>query len=72
MSTFGPTRDNAVKGWAKPFVKVAPPTVYAGVGIALRQAFPPDDEPCSVRGFEDLLARLDRVKFDSNHKHRLT
>ncbi|HEY0043299.1 MAG TPA: hypothetical protein VGB62_02010 [Allosphingosinicella sp.] len=41
------------------FVKVAPPTVHAGVGNALRQAFAMDGEIRSLNGFEDLLARLD-------------
>jgi len=41
------------------FVKVAPPTVHAGVGDALRQAFRMDGELRSLKVFEDLLARLD-------------
>ena len=41
------------------FVKVAPPTVHAGVGNALRQAFAMDGEIRSLKNFEDLLARLD-------------
>ena len=41
------------------FVKVAPPTVHAGVGDALRQAFRMDGELRSLKPFEDLLARLD-------------
>lgn len=43
----------------KRFVKVAPPTVHAGVGNALRQAFQMDGQMRSLSGFEDLLARLD-------------
>lgn len=43
----------------KSFVKVAPPTVHAGVGNALRQAFHLDGEMRSLKGFEDLLRRLD-------------
>ena len=43
----------------KRFVKVAPPTVHAGVGNALRQAFHLDGEMRSLKGFEDLLRRLD-------------
>ncbi len=43
----------------KRFVKVAPPTVHAGVGNALRQAFRLDGEMRSLNSFEDLLARLD-------------
>jgi hypothetical protein len=41
------------------FVKVAPPTVHAGVGNALRLAFAMDGEVRSLKTFEDLLARLD-------------
>jgi len=41
------------------FVKVAPPTVHAGVGDALRQAFQMDGELRCLTPFEDLLARLD-------------
>jgi hypothetical protein len=44
------------------FVKVAPPTVHAGVGNALRQAFALDGEVRSLKAFEDLLARLDSVR----------
>jgi hypothetical protein len=43
----------------KRFVKVAPPTVHAGVGNALRQAFHLNGELRSLHGFEDLLKRLD-------------
>jgi len=41
------------------FVKVAPPTVHAGVGNALRHAFRLHGEMRSLNGFEDLLKRLD-------------
>lgn len=40
------------------FVKVAPPTVHAGVGDALRQAFRMDGETRSLAPFEDLIERL--------------
>lgn len=40
------------------FVKVAPPTVHAGVGNALRQAFQLDGEMRSLSAFDDLLSRL--------------
>jgi len=43
------------------FVKVAPPTVHAGVGNALREAFQMDGDTRSLRGFEDLLGRMDRA-----------
>lgn len=41
------------------FVKVAPPTVHAGVGNALRQAYRLNDEMRSLRDFEDLLSNID-------------
>lgn len=41
------------------YVKVAPPTVHAGVGDALRQAFRLDGEQRSLETFRELLARLD-------------
>lgn len=43
----------------KRFVKVAPPTVHAGVGNALRQAYRIDTETRSLGAFEDLLRQLD-------------
>jgi len=39
-------------------VKVTPPTIYAGVGNALREAFSADRNIRPVEAFEDLLARL--------------
>lgn len=57
----GSRRDAVVNGWPKRFVRVAPPTVYAGVGNALRQAFATDGELRSLRPFEDLLTRLDNI-----------
>ena len=44
---------------ARRFVKVAPPTVHAGIGDALRHAFTMDRELRSLKRFEDLLACLD-------------
>jgi hypothetical protein len=41
------------------FVKVAPPTVHAGIGNALREAFAMEGEMRSIRCFEGLLAKLD-------------
>ena len=40
------------------FVKVAPPTVHAGIGSALREAFAANDDRRSLQPFEDLLAKL--------------
>jgi hypothetical protein len=54
--------DSNVKAMAnnstRRFVKVAPPTVHAGVGDALRRAFRMDGELRSLREFEDLLDRI--------------
>jgi len=41
------------------FVRVVPPTVHAGVGNALRQAFRMEGEFRSRRRFEELLRLLD-------------
>lgn len=40
------------------FVKVAPPTVHAGIGDALRHAFSMNGEARALQKFEDLLSRL--------------
>jgi hypothetical protein len=44
---------------ARRFVRVAPPSVHAGIGDALRHAFHMDGEIRSLKPFEDLLARLE-------------
>jgi hypothetical protein len=49
----------AAENASRRYVKVAPPTVHAGVGDALRQAYRMDGEVRSLRRFEELLARLD-------------
>jgi hypothetical protein len=49
-----------VQASSRRFVKVAPPTVHAGVGNALRQAYAMDGEVRSLAMFEELLARLDK------------
>jgi len=41
------------------FVKVAPPTIHAGIGDALRHAFCMDAETRSLKKFDELLSRLD-------------
>lgn len=41
------------------FVKVAPPTVHAGIGDALRHAYAMNRDVRSLEPFADLLARLD-------------
>ena len=48
-----------IKASARRFVKVAPPTVHAGVGNALREAFAMDGEMRSLDQFDELLAKLD-------------
>ena len=47
-----------LKASSRRFVKVAPPTVHAGVGNALREAFAMDGEVRSLKQFEDLLGQL--------------
>ena len=59
MDTLNSKREAMTNAPTRRFVKVAPPTVHAGVGNALRQAFQMDGEVRSLKAFEDLLARLD-------------
>lgn len=59
MDTLNSQRDAMTNAPVRRFVKVAPPTVHAGVGNALRQAFQMDGEVRSLKMFEDLLHRLD-------------
>jgi hypothetical protein len=56
---MNPRTEAMIPASARRFVKVAPPTVHAGVGNALRQAFAMDGELRSLAVFEDLLAKLD-------------
>jgi len=56
---MNPRREAMIQASQRRFVKVAPPTVHAGVGNALRQAFAMDGEVRSLQMFEDLLIRLD-------------
>jgi hypothetical protein len=58
VDTLNPKRDAMSNSPARRFVKVAPPTVHAGVGDALRHAFQMDGEVRSLKTFEDLLVRL--------------
>jgi hypothetical protein len=60
VNTINPRREAMVNASARRFVKVAPPTVHAGVGNALRQAFAMDSETRSLKMFDDLLNRLDQ------------
>ena len=59
VNTLSTKREAMVPASSRRFVKVAPPTVHAGVGNALRQAFAMDGELRSLKMFEELLARLD-------------
>lgn len=52
------TEGQIVPGRVRSFVKVAPPTVHAGIGDALRQAFTMNGEARSSTKFQDLLDRL--------------
>jgi hypothetical protein len=56
---INPRREAMVNAGSRRYVKVAPPTVHAGVGDALRQAYRMDGELRSLKIFEDLLNRLD-------------
>ena len=58
MNTINPKKEAMVHASTRRFVKVAPPTVHAGVGNALRQAYAMDGEIRSLKVFEDLLAKL--------------
>lgn len=53
------SREETLSSARRRFVKVAPPTVHAGVGNALRQAFQLDSELRSLTPFDDLLRQLD-------------
>jgi hypothetical protein len=59
VNTMNPRTEAMVHASSRRYVKVAPPTVHAGVGNALRQAFAMDGELRSLTKFEALLARLD-------------
>ncbi len=59
VNTINPRHEAMVNASARRFVKVAPPTVHAGVGNALREAFAMDGEVRSLKMFEELLAKLD-------------
>lgn len=52
-------KEAVVEASKKRFVRVPPPTVHAGVGNALREAFAMDGELRSLDQFEILLAKLD-------------
>lgn len=56
---INPRREAMINASERRFVKVAPPTLHAGVGNALREAFALESEPRNPRSFEALLAKLD-------------
>ena len=56
---MNPRKEAMTHASSRRFVKVAPPTVHAGVGNALREAFVMDGEMRSLCMFEELLAKLD-------------
>ena len=61
VNTLNPRLEAMAHASSRRFVKVAPPTVHAGVGNALRQAFAMDGEVRSLAMFEELLVRLDEA-----------
>ena len=60
VNTLNPRKEAMANTAARRFVKVQAPTVHAGVGNALRQAYAIDGELRALTPFEDLLAKLDR------------
>jgi hypothetical protein len=58
VNTLNPRKEAMMNASQRRFVKVAPPTVHAGVGNALREAFAMDGEARSLDMFEDLLSKL--------------
>jgi hypothetical protein len=58
VDTLNARHEATVNAGSRGFVKVAPPTVHAGLGNALRQAFETERDRRSLKPFEDLLARL--------------
>lgn len=59
MEKFDSEKEAMSGSSSRRFVKVAPPTMHAGIGEALRQAYRTGAEDRSLKKFEDLLARLD-------------
>jgi hypothetical protein len=59
VNNINPRTEAMISASSRRFVKVAPPTVHAGVGNALREAFAMDGEVRSLKMFEELLAKLD-------------
>jgi hypothetical protein len=59
VNTLNPRKEALLDATSRRFVKVSPPTVHAGVGNALREAFAMDGEMRSLDMFDELLAKLD-------------
>jgi hypothetical protein len=59
VNTINPRNEALAAPAARRYVKVAPPSVHAGVGNALREAFAMDGEVRSLKSFEEILAKLD-------------
>ena len=59
VETLHPSDRDLVKTSPRHYVKVPAPTVHAGVGDALRQAFHMNGEGAALNKFQDLLDRLD-------------
>ena len=59
VNRINPSFEAMIDASSRRFVKVAPPTVHAGVGSALREAFAMDGEMRSLSQFHELLAKLD-------------
>jgi hypothetical protein len=52
-------RDAMLHAFSGQIITMRFPASHLGIGNALRQAFTRDGETCSLRTFEDLIARLD-------------
>ena len=59
MEKLNASKEALADSATRRFVKVAPPTIHAGIGDALRHAYMMDRELRSLKPFEDLLAALD-------------
>jgi len=60
VNMINPRHEAMIESSSRRFVKVAPPTVHAGIGNALRNAFALTGELRSLAAFETLLAELDQ------------
>lgn len=58
VKTFNPRLEAMTGASSRRFVRIAAPTIHAGVGDALREAFAPERETRMPKMFEELLAKL--------------